>query len=58
MELFGSWWDYYNLEKRYNQTLEKYALIATKLGNKTVEKRPPGFNQMLYDFGLPYKDSR
>ena len=56
VELFRSWWDYYNLEKRYNQTLEKYASIAAKHDNKTVEKRPPGFNQMLYDFGLPYKD--
>ena len=56
VDLFRSWWDYLILDKRYNKTLEEYALSVKReemlLKNGKI---PFGFNQMLYDFGM---DSR
>ena len=56
VELFRSWWDYISLDRQYNKTIEEYALSAVKDTNITSKKHPFGFNQILYDFGLPYKD--
>ena len=59
VDLFRSWWDYLRLDKRYNKTLEEYAIAVTRkelLSKNTTGKRPFGFNQMLYDFGMDYRD--
>ena len=59
VELFRSWWDYHRFNNSYNKTLKEYALSVNrkKVFSKNVtEKRPSGFNQMLYDFGMNYRD--
>ena len=58
VELFRSWWDYMRLDKRYNKTIEEYALSMTSESKSSAKSkiRPFGFNQILYDFGLPFKD--
>ena len=56
VELFRSFWDYISLDRKYNKSIEEYALSAVKDTNTTLQKRPFGFNQILHDFGLPYKD--
>ena len=61
VELFRSWWDYLRLDKRYNQTIENYAMTGKneKLESKKgFEKRPYGFNQMLFDFGMDFEDMK
>ena len=53
VELFSSLWDYVNLGKHYNMSLEDYAL-SDKMGrlrDRRVMKHV-GRNQMLFDFGL------
>ena len=56
VEQFRSWWDYTGLSKKYKTSLDAYAANVVKDSSKPYRKRPSGFNQMLYDFGLPYKD--
>ena len=58
VELFRSWWDYQRLDKRYKKTLEEYAMSINANQNLTGAKRPFGFNQMLYDFGMEFRDMR
>ena len=57
VELFRSWWDYLKLDKRHNSTLEQYARTVAGAGGEigSPAKRPYGFNQMLWDFGMDYK---
>ena len=54
--LFRSYWDYISLDRQYNKSIEEYALSAVKDTYTTLQKRPFCINQILYDFGLPYKD--
>ena len=59
VDLLRSFWDYIRLDTKYNKTLEEYALAVTReklLSKNTTGKRPQGFNQMLYDFGMDYRD--
>ena len=61
VELFRSWWDYLRLDKRYNQTIENYAMTGRKEeleSKKGFEKRPYGINQMLFDFGMDVEDMK
>ena len=56
VELFSSLWDYVNLGKHYNMSLETYALSdkTGRLRDRSLMKHV-GRNQMLFDFGLhPY----
>ena len=56
VELFSSLWDYVNLGKHYNMSLEAYALSdkTGRLRDRSLMKHV-GRNQMLFDFGLhPY----
>ena len=56
VELFSSLWDYMNLGKHYNMSLETYAL-SDKTGRLRDRRfmEHVGRNQMLFDFGLhPY----
>ena len=52
---FRSRWDYDSLDRKYNKTIEEYALAASKETNITMQKRMIGFNQILHDFGFPYE---
>ena len=56
IELFVSFWDYYDLSNDFKMPLEEYAttIIANenKFRNKT--KRSRGYNQMLTDFGMEF----
>ena len=52
---FRSRWDYNSLDRKYNKTIEEYALEAAKETDITLQKRRIGFNQILHDFGLPYE---
>ena len=56
VERFRSYWDYQRIDKRYKKTLEEYAMSVNKYQNVSDGKRPAGFNQMLYDFGMNYLD--
>ena len=56
VDLFRSWWDYKRLDNIYNKTIDEYALNIRLNSNETMKQRPFGFNQMLFDFGLPFKD--
>ena len=58
VELFRSWWDYMRLDKRYNKSIEEYALSIKSDSENETKKCPFGFNQMLRDFGLPCKDMK
>ena len=62
VELFRSWWDYLRLDKRYNQTLEEYSKTvanpASLQSNTKSARRPYGYNQMLYDFGMDFEDMK
>ena len=53
VELFSSLWDYVNLGKHYNISLEDYAL-SDKMGRLRDRRlmKHVGRNQMLFDFGL------
>ena len=56
VDLFRSWWDYKRLDNIYNKTIDEYALSIRLNSKETMKQRPWGFNQMLFDFGLPFKD--
>ena len=56
VQQFRSWWDYFGLSTKYKTSLDAYAANVVKDSNKTFRKRPSGFNQLLYDFGMSYKD--
>ena len=58
VELFRSFWDYAKLSKMYQTTLEKFArkIIHKEVHIKLKTQRSPGFNQMLHDFGVDFKD--
>ena len=58
VELFRSFWDYAKLSKMYRTTLEKFArkIIYKETHLATKTQRSPGFNQMLHDFGVNFKD--
>ena len=45
---FRSSWDYYDLSRKYNETIEEYAL-------KALKQRTPYKMSMLHEFGLPLK---
>ena len=58
VSLYRSYWDYYGLAKRFNSTLDAYAksvISKTTTVYTDVSKRPPGYNQMLTDFGLDFR---
>ena len=56
VELFRSWWDYMRLDNRYKKTIDEYALSIRSNSIVSTKERPFGFNQMLFDFGLPFED--
>ena len=44
VELFRSWWDYLRLDKRYNRSIEEYALNMSLNSRDETKKCPFGFN--------------
>ena len=55
---YRSYWDYFNLSHQYNKTLDQYAktVIRKYLLYNNMTRRPPGYNQMLTDFGMHYNE--
>ena len=60
VELYRSYWDYYNLTKLYKSDINTFAETVInnpiKYESKYKNKRPHAFNQMLTDFGFPFHD--
>ena len=58
VELFRSYWDFYNLTHFSNKTLETYArtTIYRDVTYKNKTRRTRGYNQMLLDFGLNFQE--
>ena len=58
VELFRSFWDYYQLAETFNATLEEYtqSVIYNELKYKNKTERSRGYNQMLTDFGFDFND--
>lgn len=60
VELYRSYWDYYNLTNLYKSDINTFAETVInnpiKYESKYKNKRPHAFNQMLTDFGLPFRD--
>ena len=58
VEQFRSFWDYYHMGKKLKTTLEKYArhVMYKELFSQTKTERSMGYNQMLTDFGVDFKD--
>ena len=56
--LYRSYWDYFGLARQYETTLDEYAktVISNFLLHKNMTRRPPGYNQMLHDFGMNFYD--
>ena len=56
--LYRSFWDYYRLSQKYEKTLEEYAktVISHYVLYNNMTWRPPGYNQMLHDFGMNFHD--
>ena len=54
--LYQSYWDYYGLAKQFNKTLDEYAksVITNDIKYQKMTKKPPGYNQMLTDFGMNF----
>ena len=44
------------LDNRYKKTIDEYALSIRSNSIVSTKERPFGFNQMLFDFGLPFED--
>ena len=58
VSLYRSYWDYYGLAKRFNSTLDAYAKSVISQTNTVytdASKKPPGYNQMLTDFGMDFR---
>ena len=55
---YRSYWDYFNLSNQYNKTLDQYAktVIRKYLQYNNMTRRPPGYNQMLTDFGMYFNE--
>ena len=58
VDLFRSFWDYYNLEDDFQTSLDEYAntVIASELRFKNKTRRSRGYNQMLTDFGMAFDE--
>ena len=58
VELFRSYWDYYNLTSLSNMTLETYTrtTIYKEVTYKNKTRRTRGYNTMLLDFGLNFQE--
>ena len=58
IEQFRSFWDFYGVGKILNSTLEKYArhVMYKEIISHSKTQRSIGFNQMLTDFGVDFKD--
>ena len=55
---YRSYWDYFNLSNQYRKTLEEYAktVINKYVIYNNMTRRPPGYNQMLTDFGMYFHE--
>ena len=58
VSVYRSYWDYFQLSNVYNQTLDEYAktIISKYVIHNNMNRRPPGYNQMLTDFGMYFND--
>ena len=58
VEQFRSFWDYYQIGRRLGTTLEKYVrhVMYKEITSQSKTQRSIGYNQMLTDFGVDFKD--
>ena len=58
VEQFRSFWDYYHMGRIFKTTLEKYTrhVMYKEIISQTKTQRSMGYNQMLTDFGVDFKD--
>ena len=56
--LYRSYWDYFSLSTKFDKTLDEYAktVIIQYVLHDNMTYKPPGYNQMLNDFGMYFHE--